>query len=65
MSLQCKFCQYKYENQPISILQLHFCNDQEYHFIDRIDLEEEPLEELKKDPKPIKARNMFSRSMLY
>lgn len=43
--LQCTYCGFQYQGRASSLLMLHKCSDEEFHYIDRIDLEEEPLEE--------------------
>jgi len=63
--LKCSYCEYVYENPPISTMQLHLCADQEYHFIDRIDLKEKPLKELTKEIKPTRKRNLFTTGVIY
>lgn len=65
MSLKCNFCEYLYENQPISEMQLHKCADEEMHFINRIDLDEKPLEEITTEIRFIKKKNLFTVGMRF
>lgn len=44
--LKCEYCSYEYHGRATSLLMLHLCSDQEMHYIDRVDLTENPLEEL-------------------
>lgn len=64
-NLKCTYCEYVYENIPISTIQLHLCSDEEYHFKNRLDLEEKPLEEITTEIRFIKKKNLFTVGMVY
>lgn len=54
--LQCKYCGFQYKTITASMMILHECNDQEWHYINQQDLKERPLKELTKDPKPLRYK---------
>jgi len=56
---QCNYC-----NQIANHIILHLCNDDEYHFIDRIDLTEEPLIELTEEVKEEIEINFYNTKSL-
>jgi len=43
---KCTFCEYEYSGKVASTMILHKCSDEEWHYIDRIDLKEKPLPEI-------------------
>ena len=58
--IKCNQCEYEYKTIGASIVILHLCSDQEYHYVDRIDLIEEPYELIEEVEK--KLKNKFNPS---
>lgn len=56
--LQCKYCGFQYKTSSASMMILHECEDQEWHYINKKDNTERPLKILTKEV-PVKRYKLY------